>query len=102
MLKMLFFLHPDAFANCFYDPPNWQQEAEKQSEGEGEEKQDFAKLSSQFFTLKAKVASETLLLPWSSNFASFVPWGRALERHLFTGLSSGLQLSANNTVDTHF
>lgn len=69
------------------------------SEGE---KQDFTKLSSQFFTLKAKVASETPLLPWSSNFASFVPWGHALERHLFTRLSSGLQLSANNTVDTHF
>lgn len=34
---------------------------------------DFIKLSQSFFTLKAKVASETLLLPWSSNFASFVP-----------------------------
>lgn len=36
------------------------------------------------------------------SFASFVPWDQALERHhLFTGLSTGLRLSANNTVDTH-
>lgn len=34
---------------------------------------DFMKLSRSFLTLKAKVASETLLLPWSSHFASFVP-----------------------------
>lgn len=64
---------------------------------------DFIKLSRSFLTLKAKVALETLRLPWSSNFASFVPEDSALGRHhLFTGLSTELQRSANNTVDTHF
>lgn len=64
---------------------------------------DFIKLSRSFLTLKAKVASETLLLPRSSHFASFVPQDPALGRHhLFTGLSTGLHRSANNTVDTHF
>lgn len=71
--------------------------------GSRRKKYDFINLRSQFLTLNAQVASETLLLPRSSNFASFVPWEQAFERHrLFTGLSTGPQLSANNTADTHF
>lgn len=50
----------------FHGQANWQQ-------GGGGGGCDFIKLSRTFLTLKAKVASETPLLPWSSNFASFVP-----------------------------
>jgi len=70
--------------------------------GRRKKKYYFIKSGSQFLTQEVKVASETRLLPRSSNFASFVPRDQALERHhLFTGLSTGLQLSGTNTVDTH-
>lgn len=65
-------------------------------------KYNFIKSGIQFLTWKVKVASETQLLPQSSNFTSFVPQDQALERlHLFTGPSTGLQLSASNAMDTH-
>lgn len=55
----------------FHGQANWQQ-------GGGVCLCDFIQLSRPFLTLKAKVASETLLLPWSSNFTSFVPLDQAL------------------------
>lgn len=80
----------------FHGQANWQQ-------GGGVCLCDFIQLSRPFLTLKAKVASETLLLPWSSNFTSFVPLDQALGRHhLFSGVSTGHQRSTSNTVDTHF
>lgn len=76
----------------FHDQPNWQEKEEVR----------FHKIRQPIPHMKAKVASETWPVPPSSNFASFVPRDQALERHhLFTDLSTGLQLSASNTVETH-
>lgn len=65
----------------FHGHANWQQ-------GGGVCLCDFIKLSRPFLTLKAKVASETLLLLWSSNFASFVPrtqlWGGVIYFQAFS------------------